>query len=257
VTENLCPACGSSDVKNCGQPIYSDKRSKYSVIECNICQLNWSNPMPTIDELDEHYLKYYEVRHNTVEKSEMKLAIRKKITFREYRLKKFFSLIKKFSPVNYILDFGCGEAEILYLAKKKQWQVLGVDYSNELSEKFNKENINFIQANDLFSINIEKSSVGCISAKHTIEHLTDLEFFFDSTRDILHKDGILAIKTPSSTSLRAKRGLSGWHHVNPPEHCWGFNLNNFGKLVSRNGFEVVYLKDGILVNELTCIARKI
>jgi|GEM_PF-1560685 len=252
---NECFACGSIKLKNTGSPISQDKFSKYSVIECEKCNLQWSDPMPTQDEMDIHYGKYYDVRYSTVDRYPLKNIIRNTLTFRKIRLKNYFELIERYSPDKSIIDFGCGEAKILYEAKKKDWKILGVDYSNELSDKFKKEEIDFIRENDLNNIGVKFNSFGCISAKHTIEHLTDLKGFFNSVKKYLLSDGIIAIKTPSSTSIRAKLGLANWHFVNPPEHCWGFNINNFEKLIERNGFEVIYLKDSLLVDELTCIAK--
>lgn len=251
----VCIACGSNETNNLGKPIYSDANSKYSVIECKVCKLQWSDPMPTIEEMDKHYTKYYEIRYNTVDKYPLKNKIRNFITFRKLRLNSFFRIIEKYSPEKSILDFGCGEADILYEAKKEDWKILGVDYSNELSEKFKEDGIDFIQSNDLNSTGIGSHTFGCISAKHTVEHLTDLEEFFKSVKKYLTNNGILAVKTPSSTSLRARSGLADWHYVRPPEHCWGFNVNNFGKLLEKNGFEIIYLKDSLLVDELICIAR--
>lgn len=251
-----CAACGSHETVNTDSPIIRDKYSKYSVLKCKKCDLHWSDPMPTTEEMDTHYGKYYKVRYSTVDKSKFKTNIRKIITFRKLRLKNFFRHIEKHSPHKSILDFGCGEADILFLAKKKSWKVLGVDYSNELGSFLKNKGIDFKQANNLYDAGISENSFGCISAKHTIEHLTNLKYFFDSVKKFLMVKGVLAIKTPSSTSMRAKLGLADWHYVKPPEHCWGFNLFNFKLLAERNGFEVIYIKDNLLVDELTCIAIK-
>lgn len=252
---NECPACGSQDLINSGKPINCSSDSKYSVIKCQNCSLQWCDPMPTKEDLDTYYNIYYEIRYNTVDKYPLKTKIRSLLTFRAARLKSFFKLIEKYSPANSILDFGCGEAKILYIAKEKNWKILGVDYSSELKGKFKMDEIEFKQGSDLYSIDIEKNSFGCISAKHVIEHIPNIPKFLQSIKDYLTANGIIAAKTPSASSLRAKFGLADWHLVKPPEHFWGFNIENFRKLFERNGFQIIYLKDNLFVDELTCIAK--
>ncbi len=211
--------------------------------------------MPSADDLNDYYSKYYKKRYSTVDKYFLKTKLKSIVTFRKSRLKYYFSQIKKYSPGKSILDFGCGEADILYLAKKEGWKILGVDHSNELAEKFKGEKINFKCGNDFDSLGIEKGSFNCISAKHVIEHIPDIQKFLESTGKYLSSHGILAIKTPSASSNRARLGLADWHLVRPMEHFWGFDINNFGKLMRKNNFEILYLKDNLLVDELTCIAR--
>lgn len=251
-----CPSCSSNKFKNLGIPIESDENSVYSVLECMECKLNWCSPMPSTEELNDYYSKYYKTRYSTVDKYTLKTKFKSILTFRKSRLKGFFSLIEKYSPGKSILDFGCGEADILYIAKNKRWKILGIDYSNELADKFKKENIDFVCGSDFDSLGIEKKSFSCISAKHVIEHIPGIDNFLNSAKEYLSPHGILAIKTPSASSNRAKLGLANWHLVRPMEHFWGFDINNFGMLMRKNKYEILYLKDNFLVDELTCIARK-
>ncbi len=250
-----CPACSSKNFINIGKPIDAVNNSIYSVIECKECRLNWCSPMPSTEDLNDYYTRYYKTRYSTVDKYPLKTRIKASVTFRQARLKIFFSLIEKYSPEKSILDFGCGEADILYLAKKNGWKVLGVDYSNELTEKFETDKIDFTCASDLNSVGIKKGSFSCISAKHVIEHIPDIENFLRTIKSYLSPEGIFAIKTPSASSNRAKLGLANWHLVRPMEHFWGFDINNFRKLMEKNNFEILNLKDNIWVDELTCIAR--
>ena len=167
----------------------------------------------------------------------------------------FFNLVEKYSPGKSIIDFGCGEADVLYEAKERGWKVLGIDYSNELRERFKSDDIKFVCASTLEASGIDEHSFDCISAKHVIEHIPEIEKFLFSVRKHLKPNGIFAVKTPSASSLRAKTGLANWHLVRPMEHFWGFNKYNFRKLLEKNGFELLYVRDSLLVDELVCISR--
>ncbi len=252
-----CPACSSKNLLNKGKPLDSSAGSPYSVIECLDCKLNWCSPMPTVKELNEYYNRYYEIRYSTVDKNPKIAKIRSILTFRKNRLRMFFNLIEKYSPGKSIIDFGCGEADVLYEAKSRGWKVLGIDYSNELSERFKRDNVEFVCANSLDAARIDEHSFHCISAKHVIEHIPEIENFLFSVRKYLKPNGIFAVKTPSASSLRARTGLANWHLVRPMEHFWGFDKHNFRKLLEKNGFELLFIRDSMLVDELVCISRSI
>ncbi len=251
-----CPACNSEKIIDTGKPILQGVDSKYNVIQCTECKIMWSSPMPTKEELDEHYEKYYYVRNSTVDKNKFKKRLIEIISFRNFRKNFFLDSIEKYLKVKKVIDYGCGNDNLLIIAKGRGWEVTGIDYSDEEKSFYEKENIKFIKASTLDEAGLEESSLGCIILKHTIEHITEIKSYLNSIRKYLSEDGILAIKTPSSSSLRARLNLTQWHIVNPPEHQWGFNKNNFRILLENNGFNVLDIKDSMIINELTCIAGK-
>lgn len=253
---NTCPACNSSKIADTGKPILQNADSKYNVMQCSECKIMWTSPMPTKEDLDAHYERYYYVRNSTVDKSKFKKRFKEIIGFGKFRKKLFLDSIEKYLQLKTIVDYGCGNDNLLKIAKKRGWDVTGIDYSDEEISFFEKENIKFIKASTLEEAGIEEESLGCIILKHTIEHITDIKSYLNSIKKYLSKDGLIAIKTPSSSSLRARLNLAKWHIVNPPEHQWGFNKNNFGMLLENNGFEILTIRDSLITNELICIARK-
>jgi len=250
-----CPACNSDKFIIIGKPPLQNKDSKYNVIKCQYCELKWSSPLPSSEELEEHYRKYYALRDSTVDKVTLKKKIKDYISFREYRINLLIKCIEKYSEKGLMVDFGCGRAEPLYIAKKRKWNVLGIDYSNELKDVFIEDGIEFVHSNDILKSGLKEHSVDCIIFKHLLEHIPDIKGFLEKSRKVLKKGGIVAIKSPSSTSFRARLNLATWHFVNPPEHLWGFTKLNFKRLMENNSFEVLYLKDSLFVDELICIAR--
>jgi len=224
---------------------------------CAKCGLKWSYPMPDKNEMDDHYSSYYCQRKNRrVEKTHLNniLSI---ISFRNSRSKIFLKRIEKYTKKGLLLDIGCGEGEILIQAKLRNWNVIGTEYSLETKEYLKTKGIEVIINEEVSLLKLEKNFVDCIVAKHLIEHLPNPYNFLIDIKKFFSKNGIIAIKTPSCTSIRARLGLCNWHFVNPPEHLWSFNKNNFRKLVEKANYEVIDIKDSYFIDELTCFAKPV
>jgi len=214
--------------------------------------------MPTQAELDAYYTTYYQRKKGrslAQVKSALVKNVLEKIGWYRARHLAFMRLINQYHSRGVMLDYGCGEGQMLRVAKKDGWKVIGVDYSDEFAEALRADGIEFHAASDLRSSGIAPDSIDCLVAKHVIEHIVDLEQFLSDCRTVLKPDGIMAIKTPSRTSLRARLGLANWHFVNPPEHQWGFQPYCFRLLMESHGFEVLYLKDSLIVDELISIVH--
>jgi 2-polyprenyl-3-methyl-5-hydroxy-6-metoxy-1,4-benzoquinol methylase len=214
--------------------------------------------MPTPAELDEHYSGYYE-RKKTVSVANLIGRVIKTVLtavgWYSFRHKAFLSLINRYATMGVLLDYGCGEGQMLMTARARGWQVIGIDYSDENAARLTSNGVDVRCAPSLAAGGIDRESIDCIVAKHVIEHVVDIEQFLADCRASLKPGGVLAIKTPSRTSLRARLKLADWHFVNPPEHQWGFDPKCFRLLMESHGFEITYLKDSLVVDELFCIAR--
>jgi len=251
-----CPACNNENHKNIGKPILHENDNNYNVIECQECKLQWCNPFPTEMEMHKHYTTYYQKRFNRLTKSKLK-SLRDLITFKYAREFLFLKKTSKFTKIENFLDYGCGEGEMLLHGKKLGWNCTGTEYSDELSSKYEKLEINVIVAKDFENSGLKKNNFDLIIFKHLIEHIQDIPFFLTKTKEYLTDKGVIAIKTPSNTSLRALTKTANWHIVNPPEHLWSFNPHNFKLLLENNGFEVLTIRNSLIVNELICYARAI
>lgn len=238
-----------------GKPYGHHYDSKYDEIQCENCKLLWVEPMPTEEEIKEHYENYYKHRRDAGKSGSLKSKLLSLITFKKTRNNKYLSKITNYVEKGIFIDFGCGEGYMLLLAKNKGFNIMGIDWAANIQEKLKKYDIDIKITNCILSVNIKESSVDCISATHVLEHLLDHKRFLDGVKKILKPNGIFASKVPSGTSLRAKLKSSHWHRTYPPEHFWGFNINNYRMLLEKNNFQILYIQDSIIIDELTCIAK--
>jgi 2-polyprenyl-3-methyl-5-hydroxy-6-metoxy-1,4-benzoquinol methylase len=249
-----CIACHSIEFENFGTPLLHLSDSKYNVIKCKNCGLMWCDPM-SVENYDEYYQKYYEHRTATCVENKIKKHLKKLINWQNASHNSFLKLVEKFSKKGTLVDYGFGEGTLLYRARERGWQTIGVEYTSEISDKLRKDGFEIHISANIDSCSIEENTVDCFVAKHLLEHLTDLDEFLFKVKKYLKAEGVFAIKTPSNNSINAKLGITKWHLINPPEHQWSFNLNSFRVLMESCNYEIIYLKNSLIVNELICIAK--
>jgi SAM-dependent methyltransferase len=257
-TLERCVACGSERLTDLGVPPLQTLDSPYRVTECTECGLRWSDPMPTPAALEAHYTTYYARRFAGVAARRRNVlytkALRASGWFR-WRHESFLALIARFAPRGVLLDFGAGEGEMLQTARDHGWEAIGIDYSAETVAPLRARGFDMRVGSDFASAGVAARAADVLVLKHVIEHLVDLETFLADARRVLKVGGVLAVKTPSRTTHRARLRLARWHHVNPPEHQWSFQPKAFRLLMERHGFDVEYLRDSLVVDELICLAR--
>lgn len=253
-----CPVCGSVSFSKTGKPYGHGEDSKFNEIQCNECKLRWVEPMPAEEEIDEYYKSYYKRRRNTGKLNCQETTaskIYRFITLKKFRDTCYINRLNQYNSKGLFVDFGCGEGELLIIAKEKGWNVMGIEYSVEIKDELAKFGINVVNTNNLSNAGLSEGKVDCISATHVIEHIIDHRKFFSEVKKYLKPEGVFATKVPSGTSLRARLNLSYWHLTYPYEHFWGFDINNYKMLLEKNGFDILYIKDSLIIDELTCYAK--
>lgn len=253
-----CPLCDSVSFNKKGKPYGHAEDSRFDEMQCKVCKLLWAEPMPSEEEIDEYYKNYYKRRRDSGKlncRKTVSSKIYRFVTLKKYRDKRFIVRLDNYTGRGLFVDFGCGEGDLLIIAKERGWNVLGIEYSVEIKDELAKLGIDVLNINNLSSAGLNEKSIDCISATHVVEHIINHQIFFSEVKKYLKPGGILATKVPSGTSLRAKLNLSYWHLTYPFEHFWGFDIDNYKMLLEKNGFDILYIRDSLMINELTCIAK--
>jgi 2-polyprenyl-3-methyl-5-hydroxy-6-metoxy-1,4-benzoquinol methylase len=249
-----CIVCGSQRLKNLGTPpLQLDKKSGSKVLECSACALQWADPMPTGEELDEFYAGAQDYANQNPYEG-LSGLFRQKV-FHPYRGATIVRLVNRFAPTGTILDYGCGHGRLLQCLRAAGRSAVGIDYSARLTEHLRQQGYDARQATSIKHTGLPPHSLQCIVASHVIEHLVDpLEFLNDAGK-LLAPDGVLIAAVPSRTSLRARLKTSGWHFVDPPNHLWGFTPENLRGLLERAGWSCLYVRNELAVNEVIGVSH--
>src|ERR1700722_183378 len=158
-------------------------KGEFNIDKCENCGLVFLNPMPSEEYLTRLYPKtYYAYQDFYDKKSFLKSFYRKYIV-------KIGTLDPHFDSPGKILDVGCGSGKFLYVMKKKNWEVYGVEVNENAAKLGNElEQLN-IHLGDLLSSKYDSDFFDYIRSNHSFEHMTNPEEVLDEIHRILKKDG--------------------------------------------------------------------
>lgn len=159
-------------------------------------------------------------------------------------------LIEKFAGrAGRLLDIGAGKGEFLVAARKRGWDVFGI----EPSENF----VNY--ANEKYGLNIEniypqeaRFSEGffdVVTLNMALEHFDDPHGLLAIIRGMLKKNGLLYIEVPNMDSallkiitlyyrFMGKEWSPFLSPLHPPYHCYGYRKSSLNFLCRSNNFLV-------------------
>lgn len=150
-----------------------------------------------------------------------------------------------------LLDIGCGNGRLLYLAKQAGWQVKGLELSVEMAE-FVRERIGIeVQVADFLHMEPDRDDLGhydLVVLRHVLEHLPNSLLAMEKISALLKPDGCLLLEMPNIEGLSKKWSRTlvnlGLHQRRfgadfMAGHCNEFSLKSMRFLARRSGFELV------------------
>lgn len=151
------------------------------------------------------------------------------------------------------LDLGCGEGWALNFFKKKNWEVLGLDYSDHGINKFNSNCINNLIRGDIYdnlnSLIQENNKFDIINLSHVFEHVIDPISLLEKIKKIIKKNGILIITVPNDFSIVQlhvynTRKVDRKFWIASPDHISYFTRKSLKNLLfSRKFIELESISD--------------
>jgi 2-polyprenyl-3-methyl-5-hydroxy-6-metoxy-1,4-benzoquinol methylase len=217
------------------------KIGKYKVINCNFCKLIHIYPLPSDKILSKLYTSdYYKTtKPQYIKKNEEEIEYWN-ITFDE-KLETIEQYLQ--SETKRILDIGCGPGFFLRRAKRKGWQVLGIEPSNLAAAYAKRQGIPVII--DFFQ-NINLKNLGKFDAIHmfdVLEHTNKPAEILKNCFFILKKGGILIVEVPNDFNILQKtvQKVLGKHEywLAPPQHINYFTFSSLTKLLQQIGFKII------------------
>ncbi len=226
--EQKCILCRSAKYKN----LY--KLNSYSLIRCSSCSLIRVSPMPDEQERER------------ISQSIYSSADYRKRYFKDKRFfKRWFNaklkIIEKSKPEKgKILDIGCSYGFFLEVAKKRGWDVYGIEI-NPITGGYAKDKFgDKILIGKLENSYFDTYSFDVITLWDVVEHVVDPVNFLQSTKRYLKPSGIICIQVPNIDSYIAKIKNKNWDWLTPGDHLYFFSPETLQKTLELANLKPIY-----------------
>lgn len=232
-----CPLCGNFQTTLFMRRVQKETY-RFSITEpfygagqdlrhCRRCGVTFSHPLPTEKELLEGYValedpSYLEEEGRIQGAQEVLLQV-ERILGRRGRL----------------LDVGCFCGTLLQEARRRGWEVEGVEPSEwarkEARQRFHLE----IRHASLKEASFLEGSFDAVTLLDVVEHFLDPKKEFDRIGHLLKPDGVLYVMTPDIGSLVARIFRRRWWGCRQ-EHLFYFTRRALRNFLRTTGFEPVW-----------------
>jgi 2-polyprenyl-3-methyl-5-hydroxy-6-metoxy-1,4-benzoquinol methylase len=235
--ENIqnCPVCGSpnSTLKFKAKD-YTVSNEQFHIVSCDACSLIYTNPRPAANEAGPYYHASAYISHSDTNEG---IVNRLYHAVRKFTLQSKLNWIEPDKKANKeILDIGCGNGHFLAAAKEKGWNINGLELDPETAARAAKLT-GLTIAPSLVEIDPEKQ-FQVITLWHVLEHVYELDDYFNFFKSRLNKDGKLLLALPNAASFDASYFEEYWAAYDVPRHIYHFTPATITALAGKYGFKL-------------------
>ena len=230
-----CELCGANDYL-----ILQTIKDAIKLVKCKSCDLIYVNPRPVCDQRNLYNQDYFkEWAFSGIER-------------RDRAYKKRLKIIEKYKNPGRILDVGCGLGNFLPIARKRGWEVYGIEISSWAAQ-FIKEKLGFEVFNgQLYEADFPSRFFDVVVMWHSLEHISEPAKVLQEARRILKDEGLLVIAVPNVDYFvykffyRLFRGREKLLVSNKGKivHLYYFSIKTLERLLEKCGFEALEAKPG-------------
>lgn len=211
----------------------------YSFYFCSICNIGFTHPMPTEEQLFQFYNSSYFTSSQFLKGTKLLIGYQNYSAEKEVHLANAKYIMKKLNRFwvdapqgpGTLLEIGCALGFFLDHARSLGWKVKGVDLAED-AVNFAKEKLDLdVVKGDTFSLNADTNSFDVCVSIGTMDHLKDPISVFNEIFRILKTNGLLLITIGSISELIP-------FHFRPPEHLFYFSRKSLRIALEKSGFEV-------------------
>jgi len=195
-----------------------------------------THPQPAEKNLSAYYKTEDYISHTDAKRNLLEKVYQ---IVRGVSLKRKLSLINSFSTEQKnLLDVGCGTGDFLQIAQNNNWQVFGIEPSEQARNIANqKTNDSVFDTKRLTKF--EKQSFDVITLWHVLEHLPKLDEQIYILKNLLKENGTLVIAVPNYKSHDASHYQNFWAAYDVPRHLWHFSQSSITHLFATKNMKVV------------------
>jgi 2-polyprenyl-3-methyl-5-hydroxy-6-metoxy-1,4-benzoquinol methylase len=224
-----CKLCGATDL-----PLYYTQGSQhqYQFYRCPQCRL-----------------VVYDTRTGVNQEKYILTRVDPRAPTRQNRgHRQTYAFIRRHAPAKgRMLDLGCGDGTVLWLARQDGWEVKGVELFPEHT-KLVRDTLGLdVETSDITAYEGARDAWDCVVLTHVLEHLPDPVGALRKIRDLLKPGGVGVLEFPNIDAFdaRLRRLLERLHmhrrHYAPtyvPGHVQEFCRASFAVAAGQAGLEL-------------------
>jgi 2-polyprenyl-3-methyl-5-hydroxy-6-metoxy-1,4-benzoquinol methylase len=253
-----CAFCGGGSFNVIAKPIdFRVSQQIFPVVKCASCGHAFTNPRPADADLGMFYESDDYISHTNSSKGVFNRLYK---AVRSVALKQKRKLVEYHQPQKgLLLDIGCGTGEFLHQMQTAGWQVEGVEEAALAREQAQqKYELNVVEGKAVFEK--ESAAYSAITLWHVLEHLPDLNAYFQLFQRLLQTEGKLVIAVPNHESFDAAFYKDDWAAWDVPIHISHFSKRSMVQWAEKFGFHLIETRnmpfDGFYVSMLSERIRK-
>lgn len=272
-----CPICSSIDTFELfvGNDRLLHLPGRVYVMKCRSCEILFTYPFLTADELRAFYPEEYHVyntrrmKRGTDVQDDTNKPIKHKIgTYvkKIYAKSLYKTLLKKSaseflrgfagqlfclpfrhyvhnlppykSKPGRLLDIGCATGTFLYSMRRVGWEAFGVETSKNACLYAREARKLDVIHGDLLQAKYDSEYFDVVNMSHVLEHFPNALDELKETHRILKKDGILVIKLPNLSKLEMSIFGRYWYAWDLPRHRLHFSVKTLRNLLEMANFRI-------------------
>lgn len=212
----------------------------FNIVKCKICGLVYVNPRLTEQAIKQLYDNNYfkgEGFDKSIEYEKEFFDKCNTIDLMDWDLSTLKEFIKEDKEIN-LLDIGSGMGLFLYKAKKKGFNVKGLELSDYAVNFSLKQGLS-AENNSIYGATLPNNFYNIVSMKEVIEHLPDPKKALQIIYSTLKPKGVLFITTGNYNCPERKLRGKEWFYFMPKGHIYIFNPKTIKNYLKEVGFSKV------------------
>ena len=236
---NNCPICsGDNLLKKLDCIDHSTSKEKFTIVSCETCDFNFTNPRPKDSLLGDYYKSDTYISHSNNPKGLFNWMYH---TVRKYAIGRKLNHLKRISKNKNHLDIGCGTGEFLNACKNAGYNTKGIEPS-EIAREQAINNFNLSVSENVNLDQFKENQFDSITMWHVLEHVPTINQTIKNINRILSHSGKIIIAVPNHKSWDAQYYKEFWAAWDVPIHLWHFSKLSIEKLFHKYNFRLVETK---------------
>ena len=242
--DGLCPVChGSGSTLVTGGKDYfvlGGASDDFEVRYCPHCEIGYSLPTLTAEELTHYYPQHYEAYHP-------KRSLAGYFQLLKYR-DDLRTIRRSVGPTARMLfEIGAGRGEFLHTAKEQGCSVSGLEPSSVGVESAFKHYGIVLRQGAVEQSSALAEAYEVVVVRHVLEHVQDPVLCLRKIRETALKEGgLLFIKLPRLDSWEARSAGKYWIGYDLPRHRTHFTKEGIRKMLETCGFGHIRVRSEVV-----------